>query len=80
MSVNLVVQYKEQPDNIHSEFVEIMEYFDGMINANGVCSVRFYWYGIPKENASLRKIIRRLAADGVKFKVLPRGYGNYLKY
>ena len=81
MSVNLVVQYGKEPENIHSEFVGIMEFYDGnesTINGNGeVESVRFYWYDIPKNDASLRKIIRRLQSDGVKFKLLPVKYGNY---
>jgi hypothetical protein len=79
--VNLVVQYGKEPDNVHSEFVGLMEHYDGneaTINGNGeVESVRFYWYDIPKNDASLRKIIRRLQSDGVKFKLLQPKYGNY---
>ena len=80
-TVNLVVQYKKEPDNVHSEFVDIMEYFDGSestINANGETeSIRYYWYGIKKEGEKLNAIVRKLAANGVQFKLLPRGYGNY---
>ena len=80
-TVNLVVQYSKQPDNIHSEFVGIMEYYDGneaTINGDGrVESIRFYWYHIPKESAVLKEIMRRLQSDGVKFKLLQPKYGNY---
>jgi hypothetical protein len=58
-----------------------MEHYDGneaTINGKGqVESVRHYWYDIPKNDASLRKIIRRLQLDGVKYKLLPVKYGNY---
>lgn len=77
-----MVQYGKEPDNVHSEFVGIMEHYDGneaTINGRGeVESVRYYYYDIPKNDASLRKIIRRLQSeDGVTFKLLPSKYGNY---
>ena len=78
--VNLVVQYKKEPDNVHSHFVDIMEYFDGeerTINTDGeLHSVRYYWYSVPK-GKTLNAIVRRLGANGIQFKILPRGYGNY---
>ena len=81
MSVNLVVEFNEQPDNIHDQFVDIMNFYDGheaTINGNGeVESVRFYWYDIPKESVVLKEIMRRLQSDGVKFKLLPPKFGNY---
>ena len=79
-TVNLVVQYNEQPDNMHDQFVNIMNFYDGheaTINGNGeVESVRFYWYDIPKGD-KLNAIVRKLASDGVKFKLLQPKYGNY---
>ena len=79
-TVNLVVQYNEHPDNMHDQFVNIMNFYDGheaTINGNGeVESVRFYWYDIPKGD-KLNAIVRKLASDGVKFKLLPPKFGNY---
>ena len=67
MSVNLVVEFNERPDNMHDQFVDIMNFYDGheaTINGNGeVESVRFYWYDIPKESVVLKEIMRRLQSD-----------------
>ena len=70
---DLIVQFDKPQQDIHERFVGIVDYFDGeqqtFWTTGDLKRIRYCWCGIPRRHLS--DVTRRLAAEGIRYKILP---------
>ena len=73
ITANLVVYFDTPQSDIHEKLIDIMNFYDGnesIILTNGdIESIKYYWHDVPSK--ILNNVTKRLAAEGVRFKILP---------
>jgi hypothetical protein len=76
---NLVIQFDSPQADIHERMADLIEYFDSeqrtLWTTGDLKSIRYCWCGVP--STQLKDIIHRLAAEGVRFKILPSDEGDF---
>ena len=77
-TANLVVQFDTPQADIHEKMVDILDFFDSeqkTLWTNGdLKSIRYCWCRVP--STQLKDIARRLAAEGIRYKISPSEDGN----
>ena len=75
---DLVVQFDTPQADIHEKMVDILDFFDSeqrtLWTTGDLKSIRYCWCGIPRRHLS--DVTRRLAAEGIRYKILSTEDGN----
>ena len=75
---DLVVQFDTPQADIHEKMVDILDYFDSeqqtFWTSGDLKTIRYCWCRVP--STQLKDIARRLAVEGIRYKISPCADGN----